>query len=59
MTKKEGKKDSYKMKTKIKNLEKDITMAINNLNDNENNKMHEEIAFLLNELTHLNKKNNE
>jgi len=55
-TKKEHRRDDYKIQLKIKHLEKDISAITNNAEIDENEWLREEIAFLTNKLNHLNKK---
>lgn len=55
-TKKEHQRDNHKIRSKIKNLEKDIKAITNNNEIDKNKRLREEIAFLTSELDHLQKK---
>lgn len=55
-TKKEHRRDNYRIKSKIRDLEKDIKTITDEKEIDEDDWFREEIAFLTNELAHLNKK---
>ena len=56
LAKKLYKDETFKMMSKVKNLEKDIKQNTTYLETNNDKKVREEIAFLTNEVNHLQKK---
>ena len=55
LAKKPYKNKTFKMMSKVKNLEKDIKQNTTYLETNDNKKVREEITFLTNEVNHLQK----